>query len=201
VIALVFGPKVEDPRLREALALSVDRASIHRVLLQRQGEISGALLPQWVSGHAFLFSAAADVARAKALVAGLPPAARFLTLAAEDVAIAGRIAVNARDAGLNVTVVARTAKADAQLLQARVLSSNGSEALPVIAAAFGLPEPPKAATPEALYAAERTLLDGFRVVPLFHVPDLYAVSPRVKGGPGISPLGEWRFETLWIDRP
>ena len=77
-------------------------------------------------------------------------------------------------------------------------SSNGAEALPAMAAAFGLPEPPRAATPEALYAAERGLLEGFRVVPLFHVPDLYAVSPRVKGGPGLTPLGEWRFENAVV---
>src|SRR5581483_3142048 len=34
LIALVFGPKVEDARVREALALAVDRSAIHRVLLQ-----------------------------------------------------------------------------------------------------------------------------------------------------------------------
>ena len=45
-----FGARIDDPRLREALALCVDRAAIHNVLLQRQGEIRGALLPQWLSG-------------------------------------------------------------------------------------------------------------------------------------------------------
>ena len=55
VLALVFAPHFEDARLREALALAVDRSAIHTVLLQRQGEISGALLPQWLSGYAFLF--------------------------------------------------------------------------------------------------------------------------------------------------
>ena len=56
VIALVFGPHVEDARIREALALAVDRATIWSVLLQRQGEVSAALLPQWLSGYAFVFS-------------------------------------------------------------------------------------------------------------------------------------------------
>jgi ABC-type oligopeptide transport system substrate-binding subunit len=192
---------VEEPRVREALALTVDRAPIHRVLLQRQGEISGALLPQWISGHAFLFPGAADLPRAKALAAGLPAAERTLTQTGDDRAIVERIALNARDAGLIVTTVAPTANADVRLMQARVTSANGPEALPMLATAFGLPEPPKATTPEALYAAERGLLEGFRVVPLFHIPDIYAVSPRVKGGPGLTPLGEWRFETLWLDRP
>ena len=50
-----------------------------------------------------------------------------------------------------------------------------------------------------MYRAERALLEGFRVIPLFHLPDVYGVGPRVKGGPGISPLGEWRFENLWLE--
>jgi hypothetical protein len=201
VMALVFGPRVEDARVREALALAVDRTAIHNVLLAGQGEISGALLPQWVSGYAFLFPALKDAARARSLVSGLPAASRALSLAADDRAIADRIALNARDVGLAVTVVATTANADVRLTQGRVTSTSGAQALPVLAAAFGLAEPAKAETPEALYAAERALLDGFRVAPLFHLPDLYAVSARVKGGPGITPLGEWSFEALWIDRP
>jgi peptide/nickel transport system substrate-binding protein len=201
VVALVFGPRIEDARVREALALAINRTAIHNVLLQKQGEISGALLPQWVSGYAFLFPAASDVARARSLLAGLPLAVRTLTLASADRPMAERIAVNARDVGLMVTVVGAAASADMRLAQARVPAANPAQALPAIAAAFGLSEPPRTDSPEALYAAERALLDGFRIVPLFHVPDLYAVSPRVKGGPGITPLGEWRFEPLWIDRP
>jgi ABC-type transport system substrate-binding protein len=57
VLALVFSPRFDDVRAREALALAVDRSAIHSVLLQRQGEASGALLPQWLSGYAFLFPA------------------------------------------------------------------------------------------------------------------------------------------------
>jgi hypothetical protein len=201
VMALVFGQRVEDARVREALALAVDRTAIHNVLLAGQGEISGALLPQWISGYAFLFPALKDAARARSLVSRLPAAARALSLAADDRAIADRIALNARDVGLAVTVVAPPANADVRLTQARVTSTNGAQALALLAAAFGLDEPAKGETPEALYAAERALLDGSRAVPLFHLPDLYAVSPRVKGGPGITPLGEWGFETLWIDRP
>ena len=49
------------------------------------------------------------------------------------------------------------------------------------------------------HRGEIRLLDGFRVVPLFHLPDTYGVSPRVMGGPGVSPLGEWRFEGLWLE--
>jgi len=50
-----------------------------------------------------------------------------------------------------------------------------------------------------MYAPERSLLEGFRVIPLIHLPDIYGVSPRVKGGSGITPSGEWRFENLWLE--
>ncbi len=202
LVALVFGPRVEDARIREALALAVDRAAIHNVLLQRQGEVSAALLPQWLSGYAFLFPTAADAARARTLVAGTPAAVRAISLAAEDAAarpIAERIALNARDAGLAVSVTTQAAGADARLVEVRIGSSDPALALAGIAVSLGLPEPPPAGSPEALYAAERALLEGFRVIPLFHLPDVYGVNPRVKGKPGITPLGEWRFEDLWVE--
>ena len=200
VLALVFGPRVDDARVREALSLAVDRGAIHRVLLQQQGEISGALLPQWLTGYAFLFPAAADVGRARTLLSGLAPAARALTLSADDAAlrsIAERIALNARDVGLAVTV--GSGAADVRLTEIRIVSTDPARALAVVAAAVGANPPTRAASPEALYAAEKALMEGFRVVPLFHLPDVYGVSPKVKGGPGISPLGEWRFENLWLE--
>jgi hypothetical protein len=199
LVALVFGPRAADARVREAVALAVDRAAIHNVLLQRQGEISGALLPQWVSGYAFLFPAAAEIPRARTLAAAAPPAARSLTLAAAERTMAERIALNARDAGLSITVAPAGAPADARLVEHRIVSSDPATALAAMASALDLPAPAPASRPEALYAAERALLEGFRVVPLFHVPDLYAVGPRVRGGPGIGPLGEWRFANLWLE--
>ena len=202
LVALVFAPRVEDARIREALALAVDRAAIHNVLLQRQGEVSAALLQQWLSGYAFLFPAAADAARARTLVAGIPASVRAISLGVEDAAarpIAERIALNARDAGLAVSVVPQAAGADARLVEVRISSLDPALALAGMAVSLGLPEPPRAASPEALYAAERALLEGFHVIPLFHLPDAYGVNPRVKGRPGITPLGEWRFENLWVE--
>jgi hypothetical protein len=201
VVVLVFGPRVEDARVREALALAVNRASIHNVLLQGQGEVSGALLPQWLSGYAFLFDVAADVFRARSLVTAVPPATRSLSMTVDDPAlrpVADRIAVNARDAGLMVSVV-QAAPADVRLTVVRIGSRDPARALAGIAAALGLAAPARADTPEALYASERALIEGFRVVPLFHMPDVYGVGPRVKGGPGISQLGEWHFENLWLE--
>jgi ABC-type transport system substrate-binding protein len=202
LLALEFGNRIEDSRIREALALAVDRSAIHTVLLQRQGEISGALLPQWLSGYAFLFPTAADVTKARALLASLPAIVRALTLSVDDAVwrpIAERIALNARYAGLTVTVVSQGADADVRLVEVRVGSSDPAVALSGMAASLGLPSPPRSDSPETQFAAERALLEGFRVIPLIHLPDVYGVSPRVKGGPGITPLGEWRFESLWVE--
>ena len=39
------------------------------------------------------------------------------------------------------------------------------------------------------------------MIPLIHLPDVYGVSPRLRGAPGITPAGEWRFENLWLEGP
>jgi len=202
LMALVFGPRISDAHVREALALAVDRNAIHSVLLQKQGEISGALLPQWITGYAFVFSAAADLARAQALVAAIPPADRTFSLAADDPAnrgIVDRIQLNARDAHLNVSVVPPTANPDVRLVETRIAFADAAHALAGVAIALGLNEPPAARSPEEQYQAERALLDGFRVIPLFHLPVAYGAGPRVQGGPVITPLGEWCFDSLWVE--
>jgi peptide/nickel transport system substrate-binding protein len=202
VVALVFGARVSDERVREALSLAVDRSAIYNVLLQRQGEISGALLPQWISGYAFVFATTVDLNKARSLAAAAPPSARAFTLSYADAAlrpIADRVALNARDAGLAVTVVPGSGSADVKLLEARIDSDDPARALTAVAAALGLTLPAHADGPEGLLTAERGLLEGFRVIPLFHLPDVYGAGPRVRGGPGITPLGAWRFGDLWVE--
>jgi len=172
------------------------------VLLQRQGEIAGGLLPQWISGYAFLFPTTPDPARARSLTASLPSAMRTLTLTFQDPvwrALADRIAVNARDAGLLVTAAQGNPTAEVRLVELRITSVEPWEALAGLATSLQLPEPPHAGSAEALYAAERNLLADLRVIPLLHLPYVYGVGPRVRGGPGITPLGEWRFEKIWLE--
>jgi ABC-type transport system substrate-binding protein len=202
VLALVFSPRFDDARIREALSLAVDRSAIHTVLLQRQGEISGALLPQWLSGYAFLFPAVADLGRARQLAAG----ARPITLGFIDAAarpIAERIALNARDAGISVTVTPQAAIADFTLMELRIASPDPAKALAEIGAALGLPgparDPSASSSAEQNYTTERAWLDSFRVIPLVHLPDVYGVGPRVRGRPGITPTGEFRFDNLWLE--
>ena len=131
-------------------------------------------------------------------------AERTLSLAVPDPAnrrIADRIALNARDAGMILSLAPLSSIADLRLMEVRIDSSDPARALSGVAVRLGFPEPPRTDPVEGLYAAERGLLEGFRVIPLFHLPDVYGVNPRVKGAPGITPLGEWRFENLWVDRP
>lgn len=200
LLALAVGPRVADERVREALALAVDRSAIYTVLLQRQGEVTGALLPQWITGYAFLFPTAPDLARARTLVAAAGPMARTVSVGFEDPAlrpIAERVALNARDAGLAVSAIA-SANADVKLVEVRIESEEPWRALSSVASALSLGEPARGDTPEALFQAERGLLAGYRVIPLVHLPDVYGAGSRVRGGPGITPLGAWKFGDLWI---
>jgi peptide/nickel transport system substrate-binding protein len=207
LIALAFAPS-PDPRLREALASSIDRATMHTMLLQKQGDVTAALLPQWISGYAFAFPTAPDLPHARELANALPPAARTLTLAYDPAmraarSLAERVAVNARDAGLTVQVSAGNPRADVRLVEVRLRSLDPRQALAGLAAALGLPAPaalPGAASPAALYESERNLLAGFRAIPLFQLPLLYGASSRVRvyAPPPVARLGDWLFDNVWL---
>ncbi len=205
-MALVFAPgRAEDSRLRQALALSIDRAAMQSVLLQKQGEVTAALLPQWLSGYAFTFAAAADVGRARALATSLPPPARTLTLSYDPAVTAGRalaerVAVNARDAGLMVAVSPQNVGADVRLTEIRIESLEEGRALAGIATALGLEPFAPSSTPEALYAAEHKLLESCRIIPLVHLPDSYGVARRVRSmsSSPLSRIGDWLFEDMWL---
>ena len=70
LMALVFArvrQSADERRLREALALSLDRTALSNVLLQGGGEPAGGLLPNWMTGYAFLFPTTADLAGARKL--------------------------------------------------------------------------------------------------------------------------------------
>ena len=204
LIAMLFAP-APDPRLREALALSIDRTAMHTVLLQKQGEPTAALLPQWISGYAFAFPTAPDLPRARALANSLPPAARTLTLTYDPSmrvarSIAERVAVNARDAGLTVQVSPQNPRADVRLVEVRLAALDPPQALTAVATALGLETPAPSAAPAALYESEHKLLAGFRAIPLFQLPVLYGAATRVRAyaPPPITRLGDWRFDNIWL---
>jgi peptide/nickel transport system substrate-binding protein len=185
-LALVFENGRLPDTVREALALSLDRAAIHSVLLQRQGEASGALLPRWLSGYSFLFSVERNVARARQLVAGAPPLA-FAYDRQDTILrpVGERIAVNASEAG--ITLRTATGAPDVRLVRLPVTSRDPWTALADLAMLLKMQVPATAASP---YEAERALLDGRRVIPLAQLPRAWATSGQVNNWP--------RWPDVWM---
>ncbi len=180
LVALTFSREAasqQERNMREALRLSLERGSMRNVLLQGEGQPAGSVLPSWISGYGFVFSPDADLARARGLrdqIPGVPkltlgydpdePLARLL---------AERIALNARDAGLSVQLDPRAP--DLRLVRIPVASSDPWTAFSELLHRLNLPA--VTSTPhslENLYAAEKSLVESGRVIPLLHLPAEYA---------------------------
>lgn len=193
----------------QALALAIDRDAIHSVLLQKQGEPTGALLPEWFTGYAFLFDARRDLERARQVLAesGVRPGPILLAYDAADSllhAIAERIAVNARDIGLTVQVVAASSReelSDADLVlvrmspvSARAWAGGESLVAPVRAA---LVSAAQAEEPYHAFATEREAVENSALVPLLHLPVSFGLGARVRDWRA-SRWGEWRLADVWL---
>jgi peptide/nickel transport system substrate-binding protein len=219
LVALVFTaghPVAEDTHAREALARSIDRAAIVNFILQKQGEPAGGLLPQWANGTAFLFSTAVDPVGAKELwsqVAGSPGIVLgYDSGDSLDQAIADRIAVNARDAGIALTAgpIANPAPSpvnyDARVVRLRISSSRPRDALAALQAALvpiaGLDAAalPAAASSEQIYDRERAIVGGYRVVPLVWLPQVYGMGPRVRDWKAPAAGVGWPFADVWLEQ-
>src|SRR5262249_1019760 len=149
------GRKAVDPRVREALANAVDRATISNVLLQRKSSAASGLLPQWLTGYEFLLSDLSDRARARKLVtdAGLGRLSSPLTLAydfsdpvaklvAERIVVdCGQVGISVRaygDAHVNTRSGQASVTADAVLLRLPLRSLEPSVALSARSVDLGL---------------------------------------------------------------
>jgi Bacterial extracellular solute-binding proteins, family 5 Middle len=216
LIALVFvpgRPATQDTRVREAISRSIDRSSIVNFILQKQGEPAGGLLPQWSSGTAFLFSTASDVITAKEISRQISRTTRIVvgydladTL---EKAIAERIAVDAHEAGMSLTVEPMTGtpeKVDAELVRLRMPSPSPRESLARFAATLdplaGLEAAPIPgdAPVEQLYEAQRSIVGSYRVAPLVWVPEVYGLSTRVKNWTTLQAGGAWPFADVWLEQ-
>lgn len=191
--------------LHDALAFSIDRAPIVNVLMQRRGEAAEGLLPQWLTGYAFLFHTAPDLTRAKQATAAVKRGMLTIGVPAGDTLarlVADRIAVNARDAGLNLQVTAQPASM--QMVRARLSAASEAAALRDVAAQLGISDRLRDRvlnSPDAVYEAERALLEDPRIVPLVYVPQLFGLHPRVRGWDsersGVEALG--RLAGVWLE--
>jgi len=204
-------PDVQDRRLREAIARSIGRAAIQKVLLQNYGEASGGILPQWLSGFAFLFSTAPDLERARQLRSEIGTAPRLkLGYDSSDLLarqVAERVAVNARDVGILLDVFplprgsgpASDPGAVVTVIGGLVDGPTLAEAALECSRWFGFPaNGPSRATPEEVYAAERRFLDDFATVPLVDLPELVGLGPRVKNWSALR-WGDWRLADVWLE--
>ncbi len=210
--ALVISPRgagTYDPRFTQALSLAIDRAAIVNVLFQRQGEPAGSLLPQWLSGYAFLFRAEVNVVDAKKIRAefATPPLHTLAYDGADPAAVlvAQRIAVNVRDAGINLSVAAESASSnpDLRLVRWRIAAPDAREALTTFISRLNGAQADAAfmamETPEQRYAAERAVLDRGRIIPVAFVPEIYGLGASVKDW--MPPKwGGWRLEDLWLEQ-
>ena len=197
------------PDFRDALSLAIDRGAIHNVLLQKQGEIAGGCLPQWLSGYSFLFAAERNLeearkARAK-LPANLPPL--VLVYDANDAvarAIAERVALNAREIGVTLQVKPRNAlEKDAhpnvQLLRRHMDVPHAALAMESVCPSTQWDYSAlKAGDTEQIYKLEMASREQapYRA-PLFYLPESFAVSARVKNWMPFR-WGEWRLADVWL---
>jgi peptide/nickel transport system substrate-binding protein len=207
-------PALQDARLRQAISLAIDRASIADVILQKQGLPAGSLLPNWISGYAHLFPAPPDLPRAKDLLAAsgraLSRPSRLVLFYdssdAEAHAVADRVAVNLREVGIMVQVSGQSADgktkaptADLRLVRHRISSPDPAAALSELLNALG-EAAAELETLEQIYAAERAPIDAFRVIPLVHVSESYGLSPQVRDW--MAPRwGGWNLADVWLGPP
>lgn len=216
LLALFFvpgRPAAEDARVREAIERSVDRTSIVNFILQRGGEEAGGLLPQWSSGTAFLFPAAADTPHAKEIWQQITPSPKILlgydSGDSLEQSVAERIAVNAREAGIGLTVQAIGASdagaVDARLIRWRMTSPHPREALAGLQhelMTLGMADPgpiAEKASPQQAFEREQLILSGYRVAPLVWLPQVYGLSARVRDWQAPEPGAGWPLADVWLE--
>jgi ABC-type transport system substrate-binding protein len=206
--------------LRRTLAAAIDRGAIARVVLQGHAEPADALLPQWVSGYAPFVLAKGAAPLPRSAVVALPADRRTLALrvSASDSlaqAIAQRIAVNARDAGFTLTVQAPAGlgpRFDLRMVRVPVRAAAPADALADVMTGFGtrtvalvgrLTPPEAGASIETVLRTERALLERDVIIPIVHVPELYAVGARLQSwnGPAVLPSGAWNLANVWLSAP
>jgi ABC-type transport system substrate-binding protein len=170
--------------VRQAAALAVDRMALYSVIFQKQGEVTASLLPEALSGYAFLFASDRDVDRARALRGGasMPP----LMLGVSDTSAtmqlaAERLALNLHEAGFNVQVAPASLPAAAlQLRKVHLEATDPGAALDEMLARFGENSSVSDTDAAALWQQERGVLDKETIVPLLWLPRAWAVGERVR---------------------
>jgi peptide/nickel transport system substrate-binding protein len=203
LIALTFAKEAasaQEKASRDALRLSIERQSMHNVLLQGAGQPTASLLPTWMSGYGFVFSTEPDRLRAQQLrdqIPGVPsfalgydsndPLARLL---------AERVALNAKETGLSVQLNASAT--ELRLVRIPLASCDPWSSLLVLNNQLGLPPiEVKAHSLEQLFASEQSMLASGRIIPLFHLPVAYAAGTNLRDWT-VMPGGKLNVTDAWM---
>ena len=192
----------QDARLREALALSVDRGALFNVVFQKQGETTASLLPNWLSGYSFAFAWTGNLARAKELRAQMDRVPELtLGVDASDPVlqlIAERVALNARDAGLVVRPVTTGQRTSLRLVRVHVEEDAPGAAYVDVVGQVASGERAPAEDVVAVFKAEQELMAKRSVIPLLYVPRAVAYAPRVHEL-SLSWDGMFRAADFWLE--
>jgi ABC-type transport system substrate-binding protein len=184
VLQLASTGPLENPALRAAIAMAVDRGSLYNVIFQKQGEVTAGIVPQALSGYAFLYPADRDLNKSHELRGGASPPPLKLSVEGDGATqlAAQRIALNLREAGFNVQVAAGGSSTQSDLtLRTFSLESTAPPALiESLARAAGRSQPVIDQTPVALFKTERDFLDRHTFIPLLDLPRAWAFGGRVR---------------------
>src|SRR5262249_29956450 len=218
LVALVFEPHRRGDAfapVRVTLAASINRPTLSSVLLQQYASPALSLLPRWLSGYA---PPGVDKARtlARASVMALPADQRELTLRVDAAdalaqAIAERVAVDAREVGLAIRVQAPAGLAprpDIRLGRLRAAPTTPGRALTDLRPNLSPRAPAGALTPpsgaigsvDEAYRTESSIIDRSIVIPIVHLPDMYAAADRVSPWQSqpVTGTGAWNLADVWL---
>lgn len=186
LLALTLAPEgaFADPQMRRSAALAVDREALYNVIFQKQGEITASLLPQALSGYAFLFPVSRDLPGARALRGGAsPPAATFSAPAGDPTLqlAAERLALNLHEAGFSVGVTAPGTASTLALRLVHLDASTPRASVDEMLDALGQNVTVTGTDPVSLWRAENEVLRSDTVIPLLWLPRAWAIGPNVRG--------------------
>jgi hypothetical protein len=181
-------------------------------------------LPRWLSGYAFLFNVDTNLERAKELRRGLraneaggAEPLRLRVDPAGDLAklLGERVAVNARQASIQVQVIARPASragaasppsadppSGVHLFAWHYSSLSPRAELDSLFAAYNLTEPQEvnatSTDHEQLFARERRVLEDRRVLPLIMQAESVGLGASVRDWMPAR-WGEWHLADVWLE--
>ena len=183
VLQLSDSGVLTDPNLRAAIAFAVDRSAISNVIFQKQGEVTAGLVPKSISGYTFLFPTERDLSKANQSRGGLSPGTITLTSDGDGIMqlTAQRLALNLREAGFNVRLLAgNPTYADVVLRYLPVAGADVAGVLGRLLLVAGQSPAIANRDPQSSFRTEQDILSRHLVIPLLDLPHAYAISGRVK---------------------